>query len=338
MSRATRRRPLPQIACLLASGGATWNGSGVQQMSAGERAGIERCSERSPAPPLIEIRDLVKCHHHKVVLDGIDLTIERGETIVLIGGSGCGKTTLARLILGLDKPTSGRIFLEGVELTALREAELRAVRHRFGAVFQAAALLDSLSVFDNVAFPLRETTDLDEQEIRARVVQVLETLGIEQAAQQLPGELSGGMAKRVGIARALVTEPEILVYDEPTSGLDPISSRVVDGLIERTRERFAVTSIVITHDMVTAYDLADRVVLLAHGNIVVDGAPEVVFRSHIEEIRPFALSSGVDLAQLEARTSRKAPSEIRAQWLAAHPPQAEEAKPWYRRWRRRAGR
>ena len=130
----------------------------------------------------------------------------------------------------------------------------------------------------------------------------------------------------------MVTEPEILVYDEPTSGLDPISSRVVDGLVEQMRERFHVTSIVITHDMVTAYEIADRVVLLAHGKITAEGPPEVVFRSHGEEIRPFALSSGVDLERLAPRTSRKPPAEIRAGWFAAHPPLSKDTRPWYLRW------
>ncbi len=270
----------------------------------------------SSSPPLIEVCSLVKRYGEKVVLDGVDLGIERGETVVVIGESGCGKTTLARLIVGLEKPTSGHIFLDGVELTALSDHALAPMRRRFAMVFQKAALLDSLNVFDNVAFPLREETDLEEGIIHHRVMQQLTELGVAQAAKKFPGELSGGMAKRVGIARAMAMEPEILVYDEPTSGLDPISSRVVDGLIEQLRERFFVTSLVITHDMVTAYEIADRVVLLARGKVAAAGAPETIFRSHVREILPFALSSGVDLERLKPRPARKSPAEIRALWYA----------------------
>jgi phospholipid/cholesterol/gamma-HCH transport system ATP-binding protein len=288
------------------------------------------------AAPLIEIRDLVMRYDDKTVLSGVNLAVERGQTVVVIGCSGCGKTTLARLILGLEKPSSGRIFVEGVDLTAPRFAGLAAISRRFASVFQTAALLDSLTVYDNVAFPLREMTDLDEDEIQERVLHALEELGVAQAARKLPEELSGGMAKRVGIARAIVTEPEILVYDEPTSGLDPMSARLVDELIERMRERFFVTSIVITHDMVTAYEVADRVVLLAEGRIVSDGSPEAVFRSYGDDIRPFALSSGVDLEKLTARASRTPSHEIRARWLAAHPPDVYAGRPWYVRWRHAA--
>lgn len=285
------------------------------------------------APPLLEVRNLTKRFGDKTVLDGVSLRVERGETVVIIGGSGCGKTTLARLMIGLDRPTSGEILFDGVDLASLSERELTPLRSRFGMVFQRAALLDSLTVFDNVAFPLREETDLDEDAIRERVRQLLEELDIGQAAEKLPGELSGGMAKRVGIARAMATQPELLVCDEPTSGLDPITSRTVDGLIEQMRERFFVTSIVVTHDMVTAYEIADRVVLLARGKIVANDTPERVFRSHGVDILPFAISSGVDLEKLAPRTSRKSAAQIRALWAASHPEARREEPPWYRRWR-----
>ena len=186
-------------------------------------------------------------------------------------------------------------------------------------VFQRHALLDSLNVFDNVAFPLREETTLDEEEIEKRVHAALRELDVDQAFDKLPGQLSGGMAKRVGIARAVVTEPEILIYDEPTSGLDPVSSRVVDRLIERTREQHLVTSVVITHDMVTAYDVADRVILLAGGRIAQDDTPEAIFKSHNEQVLPFAISSGVDIERLTPRKSRKTPREICSRWLLEHP-------------------
>jgi len=267
---------------------------------------------------LLEVCNLVKRYDDKVVLDGVNLAMERGETVVIIGGSGCGKTTLARLIVGLERPTSGRVLLEGIDLTALGEQALTSVRRRFAMVFQKSALLDSMNVFDNVAFPLREEGHLTERALHERVMRTLEELDVAHAARKLPSQLSGGMAKRVGIARAMAMEPEILVYDEPTSGLDPISSRVVDGLIERMRERFFVTSIVITHDMLTAYEIADRVILLARGKVVADGPPQRIFHSHRDEIHSFAVSSGIDLDRLRPRAGRKSSAEIRALWFAAH--------------------
>jgi phospholipid/cholesterol/gamma-HCH transport system ATP-binding protein len=266
------------------------------------------------AAPLLEIRDLVKRFGDHTVLDGVSLTIERGETVVVLGGSGSGKTTLARILVGLEPPTSGAILIDGRDLLHLRPRQLEVEHHRFAMVFQKYALLDSLTVFDNVAFPLREQQHLREPEIHRRVMAQLEALGVAQAAKRLPSELSGGMAKRVGIARAMVMAPEILVYDEPTSGLDPVTSRVVDELIEEVRERWCVTSLVITHDMATAYGIADRVVLLERGHIVLDGAPAQVFALDDERIRPFAVSSGVDPTRLVRHAHRKTPAQIRAQW------------------------
>jgi phospholipid/cholesterol/gamma-HCH transport system ATP-binding protein len=269
--------------------------------------------------PLIEVRDLVKRFGDKTVLDRLNLQISRGETLVIIGGSGSGKSTLARILVGLEEPSMGDVYLEGVPFSAMDREMKRESYARFAMVFQKFALLDSLPVFDNVAFPLRERTHLSNEEIRAMVMRALSELGVEDAASKLPGELSGGMAKRVAIARATVGDPEIIIYDEPTSGLDPISSRTVDALIERMRETHFVTSIVITHDMLTAYDVADRVVVLAGGRIVANGAPEVVFRSHASEVEPFALSSGLDITSLAPRKSRKPATEIQLGWERRHP-------------------
>jgi phospholipid/cholesterol/gamma-HCH transport system ATP-binding protein len=286
----------------------------------------------SNPPPLLEIRHLVKRFGDKTVLDGIDLVIERGETVAVIGGSGCGKSTLARLVVGLDRATEGQILVDGLDLTAAHDDELRLLRRRFAMVFQRGALLDSLSVYDNVAFPLREETNLDARTIRERVTRTLGELGVAGTEALLPSQLSGGMAKRVSIARAMVMEPEILVYDEPTSGLDPVSSRVVDGLIEQMREKFLVTSIVITHDMVSAYEISDRVVLLAGGKVVANGAPDAIFRSHSGMIAPFALSSGIDLDKLAPRAARKPPAQIQALWAESHARGAIARRPWYDRW------
>lgn len=269
-------------------------------------------------PPLLEIRQLTKAYGGKIVLGGVDLVVERGETVVVLGGSGSGKSTLARLLVGLEPPTGGHILVAGRDLVGLSEHELAHERRRFAMVFQKYALLDSLTVYENVAFPLRER-HMSEHEIHRRVMAQLDALGVADAAQKLPGELSGGMSKRVGIARAMVMDPEILVYDEPTSGLDPVTSRVVDDLIEEVRERFCVTSIVITHDMATAWGIADRVVLLHGGRVAIDGPPEVVLASDDPRIRPFADSSGVDPKRLGHRRARSSPAEIRARWAQGKP-------------------
>jgi phospholipid/cholesterol/gamma-HCH transport system ATP-binding protein len=268
--------------------------------------------------PLLEVVDLTKRYGDKTVLDQLDLTVERGETLAIIGASGSGKSTLARHIVGLERPTSGHIYLDGVDITLLSDYTLSRTLRRFAMVFQRHALLDSMSVFDNIAFPLREETDLDEETIRERVTAQLVDLGLEDAADKLPGQISGGMAKRVGIARAMVIEPEFLIYDEPTSGLDPITSRVVDGLIDHMRDRFFVTSIVITHDMATVFDVADRVVVLAQGKIVAEATPDTIFNLEYEEIQAFLRSSAVDPARLAPRSERKSPAQIRELWRERH--------------------
>lgn len=275
--------------------------------------------------PLLELRSIVKCFGDHRVLDGLDLVVERGETVVVIGGSGSGKSTLARLVVGLDEPTAGKIFVDGSDLGTLGDHALARERARFAMVFQKYALLDSLTVYDNVAFPLRERHTMREPEIHALVMAQLRALDVAHAAWLLPEELSGGMAKRVGIARAMVMGPEFLVYDEPTSGLDPITSRRVDDLIEEVRAHFLVTSIVITHDMATAFRIADRVVLLDRGKIAIDATPERLFATSDPRVRPFADSSGVDPSRLAVRLQRKTPAEIRALWekRPAPPPRTE---------------
>src|SRR6516162_7334366 len=202
------------------------------------------------------------------------MVCRRNETTCVVGGSGAGKTTLLRLIVALDKPTSGSIFIEGEDTVPMGERELNRVRQKFGMVYQYAALLDSITVLDNVAFPLVEHTKLGDSERRAKVLEKLEALGLDQSAlSKFPAELSGGMRKRVGLARALMLDPPILVYDEPTSGLDPLTSRAVDDLIDDTRQRFGVTSIVITHDIASCFRIAHQAILLVQGQIVARGIP-----------------------------------------------------------------
>ncbi len=199
---------------------------------------------------------------HRVLAD-LSLAVQRGETLVVIGESGCGKTVLLKLLIGLLRPTQGRALFEGRDLAALSDRDLTRERLRFGFLFQGAALFDSMTIFDNVAFTLRELGKFTDTEIRNRVRQRLQEVGLpENVEGKKPAELSGGMKKRVGLARALAIDPEVMLYDEPTTGLDPIMSDVINELILQTRRRRPVTSVVVTHDMRTAQKVADRIVML----------------------------------------------------------------------------
>ncbi len=243
--------------------------------------------------------DLVKRFGDNTVLAGVSLDCRRGETNVIIGGSGAGKTTLLRLLIGLEKPTSGRVEVDGEDIAPMSEFHLNRVRQKFGMCFQYAALLDSLNVFDNVAFPLREHTRKSEKEIRDMVMAKLSALGLDPRVAKLnPAEVSGGMRKRVGLARALMLDPKIIVYDEPTSGLDPLTTRTVDEMIEQARAEFGVTNVVISHDMASTFRIAHRVHVLVKGRIVESGAPEDVAQSERADVREFIEASGVDKALL----------------------------------------
>lgn len=236
---------------------------------------------------------LRKVYGGQTALECVDLQIARAEIAVIIGGSGAGKTTLLRLLIGLESPSDGKVLIDGEDITTFGERRMNEVRKKFGMVFQYAALLDSLTVLENVAFPLREHTLLRESEIRQKVAAQLSILGLSGTEDKFPSELSGGMRKRVGLARALMLEPEIIVYDEPTSGLDPLTSRRVDDLIVETRDRFGVTSIVISHDMTSALKIADRVFLLSSGRIVAEGTPAQFLRSRDPLVVDFLRASGV---------------------------------------------
>ena len=258
----------------------------------------------------VVVEGLVKRYGDRTILHGLDMTIGRSETLVVIGGSGAGKSTLVRHLIALERPTSGRIVIDGTDIASLNDVQLARARRRFGMVFQKYALFDSMSVFDNVAFPLREQTKLSEKDIREKAMIKLKELGVDHAAALMPSQISGGMAKRVGIARALVMEPELLIYDEPTSGLDPVTSRTVDALIEEMRERFGVTSVVITHDMVSAFDIADRIAMLIKGRVVAQGSPAEVLAVDNADVQGFIRSSGVDVKRFEHRGNRKTAAEL----------------------------
>ena len=238
--------------------------------------------------------DVRKSFGNTQVLRGITMRLKRRQTAVIIGGSGAGKTTLLRLLIGLERPTTGHIWVDGEDISRLGEYEMNRVRQRFGMVFQYAALLDSLTVFDNVAFPLREhRKHLSKKDLREKVVGMLNLLGLENKEDRMPSELSGGQRKRVGLARALMLEPAILVYDEPTSGLDPLTSRMVDDLIEETRDRFGVTSVVISHDMASTFRIAHQAFLLVDGRVVASGKPDELAHGDSEVAREFIAASGV---------------------------------------------
>ncbi len=241
----------------------------------------------------IVVSDLHKRWGENYVLRGVDLEILRGKRNIIIGGSGAGKTVLMRHLVVLERPDSGTIHLDGQEITALNEVKLGPIRARFGMVFQGAALFDSMSVFDNVAFPLREKGGFSRREIRERVIRKLAELGVEDAANRYPSDISGGMKKRVGVARALINEPEILIYDEPTAGLDPLAARNVDRLIMETDNLFHVTSIVITHDMATCLDVGQRVSMLHEGRIRITCNPSELMTTNDEAVQRFVQASGV---------------------------------------------
>jgi phospholipid/cholesterol/gamma-HCH transport system ATP-binding protein len=263
-------------------------------------------SVRAPMPDeIVVLRDIKKSFGGQEILKGVDLVARRRETTVIIGGSGAGKTTLLRLIVALERATSGHIFVDGEDVTHLSERELNRVRKKFGMVYQYAALLDSISIFDNVAFPLVENTKMAKKEIKERVMNKLEILGLDPkvVAPKFPSELSGGMRKRVGLARALMLEPPILVYDEPTSGLDPLTSRLVDDLIEEMRQRFSVTSIVISHDIASCFRIAHQAVLLIKGRVEANGPPDELLEGGSEVAREFIRNSAVDVEAI-GRVSR----------------------------------
>jgi phospholipid/cholesterol/gamma-HCH transport system ATP-binding protein len=258
-----------------------------------------------PKDVIVSLRGVRKNFRDQEVLKGIDLECRKNETTVIIGGSGAGKTTLLRLIVALESPTSGEIWIDGTNIVGLDERATNRVRQKFGMVYQYAALLDSFTVLENVAFPLVEHTKLSKAEIKDRVVDKLTLLGLDSSViHKFPSELSGGMRKRVGLARALMLEPPILVYDEPTSGLDPLTSRLVDDLIEQMRETFGVTSLVISHDIASCFRIAHQAVLLIRGKIVARGTPDDLVAGDNAEAREFIHNSGVDLATIKRVAAR----------------------------------
>jgi len=252
-------------------------------------------SATSAAPgPFIELRGIEKSFGSNPVLRGVDLSVERGEIATILGGSGTGKSVLLKHVVGLLHPDRGRVLIDGVDVTRLREGAWVAVRRRVAYVFQGAALFDSLSVYENVAYALREHMHWRETEIRARVAACLEAVGMPGTEALMPAELSGGMRKRVGVARSIALEPEAILYDEPTTGLDPANSRRIGQMIVDLRERLDMTSLVVTHELELCFGISDRVVMLRRGQIVESGTPDEIRSSDHPFVRRFLAGEADD--------------------------------------------
>jgi len=237
---------------------------------------------------LISIKNLTKSFNNKLVLDNVSMEINEGETLAIIGASGCGKSTLLRLLIGLDPPDSGSILVEGQDVCRASEAGLRKIRKKIGMVFQSSALFDSLSVSDNVLFGLHEQhIQLSESELKKVVYEKLGLVELEGTEELMPGELSGGMQKRVSLARAIAYSPKILLYDEPTTGLDPITSTAIEKLINKLKNELKVTSIVVTHQLTTIFRTASRIVMLHEGKIFPVGTKEDALNSKNPVIKDF---------------------------------------------------
>jgi phospholipid/cholesterol/gamma-HCH transport system ATP-binding protein len=236
---------------------------------------------------MIETRQLKKSFGTQLVLDGVDLRIESGESVAIIGRSGGGKSVLLKHLIALLQPDSGDVLINGESIVRMNERQLLRIREKFGMVFQSAALFDSMTVAENVAFPLIRKKKFTPGEIEQRVTAALEMVDLPGTQKKNPAELSGGMRKRVGLARAIVYEPQILLYDEPTTGLDPIVADSIDKLIIRVRDQLKVTSVVVTHDMRTARRVGNRVLMLHEGKIYANAAPEELFASQDPVVRQF---------------------------------------------------
>lgn len=240
---------------------------------------------------MIEAADLHKSFNNNRVLRGLNLTVNKGETMVVIGGSGCGKSVLLKHIIGILKPDNGMVLIEGKDISRMDERELNELRKKFGMLFQGAALFDSMQVWENVGFSLKEHKRLPAGEVRKIASEKLSLVGLKDIEDLMPSELSGGMRKRVGLARAIAMDPDILLYDEPTTGLDPIMADVINELIVMLKKTLCVTSVVITHDMVSAYKIADRIAMLYDGRIWGIGTPDEIKGSSDPVIRQFITGS-----------------------------------------------
>jgi phospholipid/cholesterol/gamma-HCH transport system ATP-binding protein len=240
---------------------------------------------------MIRLIDVHRSFGSQQVLSGINLRVQKGESLAVIGRSGSGKTVLLRLIIGLVRPNRGKILIEETDITQLSGRRLDRVRERFGMLFQGGALFDSMTVFDNVAFPLREKTDLSSSEVAAQVQKMLENVGLGEMGYKFPAELSGGMKKRTALARALITNPSIILFDEPTTGLDPILVHAIHQLIQETHDAFGYTAVIVSHEIPQVFEIATRVAVIHEGRIIAEGTPEMILKSPDPFIQQFISGS-----------------------------------------------
>jgi len=248
--------------------------------------------------PVVEVENLNLIIEGRHILKNVSFKINKGEIFTILGGSGSGKTTITKCIVGLLKPTSGNIKVFGKEITQINPLELNGLRKEIGYVFQGAALFDSLKVWENVVFYYLEHSHMKEEELKEIALTYLKMVGLdEQTLELYPSELSGGMKKRVGIARAIATQPKLVIYDEPTSGLDPITSRLIDNLIKELRDKTSSTALVVSHDMVSAFTISDRIMIIKEGEVVLIGTPQEVLANQDPFVKEF-LRSG--LGELQA--------------------------------------
>ncbi|MEI6563798.1 MAG: ABC transporter ATP-binding protein [bacterium] len=236
---------------------------------------------------MIQLENVTKILGTRHVLDGVNLKVLKGETLAIVGPSGTGKSVTLKHMVRLMTPDEGRVVVDGRVVSEASGKELESIRDKFGVLFQGGALLEWLNVAENVALPLREKTRLSDEEIMAKVMEKLEMVGLEKDSEKFPAEISGGMRKRVGLARAIVTKPDIILYDEPTSGLDPVSSRMIDRLIDDLRKELGVTSVVVTHDLHSALSIATRIAMLTQGKIIELATPADFVKSQHEEVQQF---------------------------------------------------
>jgi phospholipid/cholesterol/gamma-HCH transport system ATP-binding protein len=236
---------------------------------------------------VIEVRNLVFKYNTHIILDDLSFDLKENETTVVIGSSGVGKSTLLRCVLGLEKPESGSIFVDGADITQMGEEELNLIRRDFGMLFQSAALFNSLTVGENVAFPMRRHRDFDEATIRAKVIEKLELVELDGCENMMPAELSGGMKKRAGLARALALEPRCLFFDEPIAGLDPIMAGDVEKLILKLKEVAGMIMLIVTHELLHGFNVADKVIMLRKGKMVAMGTPAEIMQSEDEYVQKF---------------------------------------------------
>ena len=244
--------------------------------------------------PFIELKHVSKRFGRLVVLNGVTLNIEAGQSLVVIGASGSGKSVMLKHIVGLLKPDRGEVWYDGRRIDELSNRDLDEVRQDFGFLFQMGALFDSLTVEENVAFPLVEHTRKPPDEIRQLVAEKLAMVGLDGTQKKVPGELSGGQKKRVALARAIALNPRVVLYDEPTTGLDPIRSDVINELILKLKHELNITSIVVTHDMQSAFKVGDRIVMIHEGKLIIDGPPQEIQRSDVPVVRRFVTGEAGD--------------------------------------------